>query len=83
MTDAEAEKDTEDTDVIEQHPQGAIKLETCTGLELLRHIQNVFEQNLDKDEPWIEVWYTDNFEQTQYMRLWMRPDGHHVSRSKH
>ena len=67
----------------EDHPQGVLKLEDMTALELLIHIQEVFEQNLEKDEPWIEVYYKDRFEQVQYMRLWMRPAGHHVSRSKH
>ena len=80
MTDERAGKISEDT---ETHHQGMIKLEDCTGLELMRHIQRVFEQNLDKDEPWIEVWYEDDFKQIQYMRLWMRPLGNHVSKSKH
>ena len=79
MSTDEPDEDTE----TQSHTKQFLALEESTGLELLRHIQRVFEQNLDKDDPWIEVYYRDEFEQVQYMRMWMRPSGHHVSRLKH
>ena len=68
----------------EAHPQrGIMPLEEMNALQFLRQIQTVFETNLEKDDPWIEVFYLDTFNQAQHMRLWMSPAGHHVSRSEH
>lgn len=82
MVDERAGKIAEATKV-EHYSHGRMPLNKITAIEFLRNIQDVFEMSLDKEDPWVEIYYEDRFGQTQFMRLWMRPMGNHVSKSKH
>ncbi len=62
--------------------EGVVKLEEMTAVELLRHVQRVFEMNPEKEDPWVEIYYKDHFDQLQYMRLWMRPSNND-NRTRH
>ncbi len=62
--------------------EGVVKLDELTAVELLRHVQRVFEMNPEKEDPWVEIYYTDHFDKLQFMRLWMRPSNND-NRTRH
>ncbi len=72
-----------DPSEITRTSQGEMDLDGMTGRELLNRVQALLEQDPELDKQWIELFYIDTWKQEQFMRLWMRPQGHHVSSSRH